>query len=71
MALASIFGRNVRRARQKKAITIEALADAVCLSYSYMGELERGRRNPTLHVVEKLAVALETSATALLTDIRS
>ncbi|HAF81451.1 MULTISPECIES: helix-turn-helix transcriptional regulator [Brevundimonas] len=70
MALTRIFGRNVRRARQKKGMTIEALADAVGLSYSYMGELERGKRNPTLRVVENLAVVLETPPTALLAESR-
>ena len=57
--------------RQKKGMTIEGLADAVGLSYSYMGELERGKRNPTLRVVENLAVVLETPPTALLAESHS
>lgn len=58
MALAEIFGRNVRRVRIARAMSIEALANEVGLSYSYVGEIERGRRNPTLSVVERVADAL-------------
>ncbi len=66
MDLRQIFGRNVRRVRQERGLTIEALSDAAGLSYSYVGELERGRRNPTLAVVEALALALSASPHSLL-----
>jgi len=66
MGLAIIFGRNVRERRVSKGITLEALAHDVGLSYSYVGELERGRRNPTLKVIEQIARALEVDALALL-----
>lgn len=58
MGLASVFGQNVRAARRAKGITLETLAHDVGLAYSYVGELERGRRNPTLKVVERIAEAL-------------
>ena len=58
MGLASTFGENVRKARRAKGMTLEALAHDVGLAYSYVGELERGRRNPTLNVVERIAKAL-------------
>ncbi|WP_154725901.1 helix-turn-helix domain-containing protein [Brevundimonas mediterranea] len=66
MGLAVIFGRNVRERRVSKGITLEALAHDVGLSYSYVGELERGRRNPTLKVIEQIARALEVDALVLL-----
>lgn len=66
MDLRQIFGRNVRLARQEQGLTIETLSDAAGLSYSYVGELERGRRNPTLGVVEALAMALNISPHLLL-----
>ncbi len=47
-------------------MTLEALAHDVGLSYSYLGELERGRRNPTLLVVEKVAKVLDTEPLILL-----
>jgi len=56
----------VRELRVSKGITLEALAHDVGLSYSYVGELERGRRNPTLKVIEQIARALEVDALVLL-----
>jgi len=66
MALAQTFGGNVRRVRSAKGITLEALAHDVGLSYSYVGEIERGRRNPTLAVVERIAAALRVDPLDLL-----
>lgn len=67
MGLARLFGQNVRAARLAKGVTLEAFAYDVGLSYSYLGELERGRRNPTLRVVERIANALDLAPLALLT----
>lgn len=66
MGLASDFGRNVRTARHARGMTLEALAHEVGLAYSYVGELERGRRNPTLKVVEQIADVLAVSPLELL-----
>jgi transcriptional regulator with XRE-family HTH domain len=67
MRLAQIFGQNVRRIRQEKGMTLEALADEVGLAYTYVGQIERGQRNPTLGVVERIAAALRTDPLTLLT----
>lgn len=66
MGLAANFAANLRRVRLAKGLTLEALALEVGLSYSYVGELERGRRNPTLKVIERIAAVLKTDALALL-----
>lgn len=58
MDLAAIFGKNVKRQRLRRGLTIEALAHDAQLSYSYVGEIERGLRNPTLRIVGALAAAL-------------
>lgn len=58
MELREKFGLNVRRSRKAKGMTIEDLAHHSELSYSYVGEIERGLRNPTLDVVESLARGL-------------
>ena len=63
MRMVEVFGANVRRVRQERGITLEALAHDVSLSYTYMGQIERGQRNPTLDVV---AQALKTDALRLL-----
>jgi transcriptional regulator with XRE-family HTH domain len=59
MRLAEIFGANVRRVRLKRGMTLEALATEARLAYSYMGGIERGQRNPSLDVAERIAKALE------------
>lgn len=68
MTLAQIFGNNVRRIRMEKGLTIESLATDVGLSYSYVGEMQRGKRNPTLKVVERIARALDVTPTELLKE---
>ena len=66
MQLAQTFGQNVRRVRLERGLTLEALADEVGLAYTYVGQIERGQRNPTLGVVEKIALALQSDPLTLL-----
>lgn len=65
--LGQVFGLNVRRLRTDRGLTQEALADAVGLAVTYVGQIERGRRNPTLLVVERFAEVLSVDPLALLT----
>lgn len=69
MTLAKTFGRNVRRVRQARGMTLESLAHDVELSYSYVGGIERGQRNPTLAVVERISAALNTTSLDLLSPL--
>jgi len=64
--LAQLFGSNVRRVREERGLTLETLADMVGLAYSYLGQIERGQRNPTLDVVERIARALGADPADLL-----
>ena len=66
MRLARTFGTNVRRRRKERGLSQEALADAVKLAPTYVGQLERGERNPTLDVVERFARVLKVDALELL-----
>ncbi|WP_275448599.1 helix-turn-helix domain-containing protein [Mesorhizobium retamae] len=66
MRLAEIFGANVRRVRLQRGMTLESLATEADLAYSYMGGIERGQRNPSLGVVERIAMVLESDPHALL-----
>lgn len=68
MGLAETFGRNVRKARKARKMTIEALAHDAGLSYSYLGALERGQRNPTFSIAERLSGALDVEASSLMSD---
>ncbi|NBW10627.1 MAG: XRE family transcriptional regulator [Caulobacteraceae bacterium] len=66
MSAAEVFGRNVRRLRQRSGLSLEALATDIGVSYSYLGEIERGQRNPTLRIVDQVALALGTTPAKLL-----
>ena len=66
MRLARAFGINVRRRRKELGFTQEALSDAVKLAVTYVGQIERGQRNPTLEVIERFARALKVDALDLL-----
>lgn len=66
MRLGRILGINVRRYRKDRGLSLEALADAVGLAYTYVGQIERGQRNPTLAVVERLAKVLHVDPLDLL-----
>lgn len=58
MSLVHAFGKNVRAARKEKGWTQEQLAFEAGIKRAYLSEIEGGKRNPTLDVVEKIAAAL-------------
>ena len=57
---------NMRRLRQSKGWSQEEFAHQAGLHRTYVSDLERGARNPTITVVDKLAVALGVPVGALL-----
>ena len=60
------LGRNLRELRQEKGLSQEAFAFDAKLHRTYISDLERGARNPTITVVEKLAKALGVKSGRLL-----
>lgn len=66
MDLCRQFGLNVKRARKEAGISQEALADVANVARSYMSDVERGARNPTLKVVERIAASLHVDPSQLL-----
>lgn len=57
---------NMRRLRRSKGWSQEEFAHEADLHRTYVSDLERGARNPTITVVDKLAVALDVKVGALL-----
>lgn len=68
MDLKKQFGHNVRRLREHKGWSQEALADYSSLHRTYISGIERGVRNPTLDIVHKIAIALDCPAADLLKE---
>jgi len=60
------FGEVLRTRREASGQSQETLAAEAGLHRNYVGLLERGRRVPSILVVEKLATALGTTASSLL-----
>ena len=53
-----IVGRNVRRIRLQRAMTQEELSFEADIDLTYVGGIERGKRNPSLLVMARIAKAL-------------
>ena len=66
MDIRARLGTNVRRLRLAKGWSQEAYADEADIHRTYVSDIERGARNPTITVVEKLAKSLGVTASALL-----
>ena len=60
------LGRNLRRLRDEKGLSQEAFAHEANIDRTYISDIERGARNPTITVVEKIALALGVTASELL-----
>lgn len=65
------FGQMIRRRRLAAGFGQEALADNAGLHRTHICLLERGKRMPTLQVVRKLAVALNTTMASLMEELEN
>jgi len=65
--LQAVIAANVRRLREGKGLSQEALADVCGYHRTYIGGIERSERNITIATLEALAGALGVDAKALLT----
>ncbi len=59
------FGLAIKKRRHELGISQEELAERAELHRTYISDIERGVRNPSLENIEKLAKALEVSVSAL------
>jgi transcriptional regulator with XRE-family HTH domain len=59
-------GTNVRRARNAARLTQEQVALEAEIDLTYMGAIERGKRNPSLLVLVRIADALSIEPADLL-----
>jgi transcriptional regulator with XRE-family HTH domain len=68
---AAAFGARVRARRQELGLSQEGLADAAGLHWTFVGQVERGRRNLTLHNILKLAAGLQMDPGPLVSDLHA
>lgn len=63
------FAWNLRRLRVEQGISQEALAVDADIDRTHVSRLERGKENPTLAVMDRLAAALKVSICDLLVEV--
>jgi len=61
-----LLGKNVRRLRLQRGLSQEKLAVDSNIDLTYLGGIERGRRNPSLMVMVRIATALSVPLPDLL-----
>jgi transcriptional regulator with XRE-family HTH domain len=63
-----IVGSNVRRLRDERKLTQEQVAHDAAIDLTYLGGIERGRRNPSVGVLGRLAESLGVHPSELLIE---
>ena len=69
MTINKQLGARIRYLRQQKNMTIEDLALEAEINRNYLCDLERGTRNPTVVVLNKIAQALDINLSTLFEGI--
>jgi transcriptional regulator with XRE-family HTH domain len=66
MKAAERLASNIRRLRVARRLSQESLAVDADIAPSFISQMENGRRNPSIEVVERLAKALDVDLVDLL-----
>jgi len=62
------FGSAIKKARKEKKLTQEKLAELVDVSTKHLQQLESGRREPSVKVLQKLVFALDLSLDSIFSN---
>lgn len=68
MDIHQVIGRNIKEIRRRNHITQENLACFCGISTSHLSAIESGRQNPTVSILEKIALNLNTTVQRLLEE---
>ncbi len=60
------LGKNVAGFRRERALTQEEVAHRAAVNQTYLSDIERGKRNPSLLVLDRIARALALDPVDLL-----
>lgn len=61
MALKEKFGEKIKALREQRKYSIEYLANIANIDRTYISDIEKGKRNVSLLIIEKLATALNVN----------
>ncbi|MDA8236219.1 MAG: helix-turn-helix transcriptional regulator [Clostridia bacterium] len=62
------IGQRIRQARSKLGLTQEQLGERANLHYSYIGQVERGTKTPSVQTLDRIAKALNTGLEYILEE---
>jgi len=68
MDILSIFTDNLKKHRKRAKLTQEKLAELCGTDFRYIGQIETGRRCPSLEFIGKIAIALNIAPYQLFYD---
>ncbi len=63
-----VVGENIKMFRKKEGMNLEELSEKAGISISFLSNIEKGSRKPTLATVEKIATALNVGMAAILVN---
>jgi transcriptional regulator with XRE-family HTH domain len=63
------LGKNIARIRKLNKLTSTQLAKLVGIKQPYLSQIEKGKRSPSLEVIQKIAQALDTTVSELLGEV--
>jgi transcriptional regulator with XRE-family HTH domain len=62
------FGSKVKTLREEKGISIEYLANISNVDRNYISDIEKGKRNISIMIIEKIITALDTDLATFFSD---
>ena len=69
MTLEKAFGEELQKAREKSGLTQEKLGFESGYHRTYISQLERGQKSPTLKAIVKISAALSINASDLIARV--
>ena len=68
MEIKEKFGQKVKELREQKGFSIEQLANISNVDRNYISDIEKGKRNVSIEIMEKIILALDTDFTTFFND---
>ena len=62
------FGNKVKALREEKGFSIEQLANVSNVDRNYISDIEKGKRNASIEIIEKVINGLETDLGTFFSD---
>ncbi|MES2805040.1 MAG: helix-turn-helix transcriptional regulator [Bacteroidota bacterium] len=62
------FGFKVKQLREQKGFSIEYLANISNVDRTYISDIEKGKRNVSIEIIEKIITALDTDFVEFFND---